>query len=390
LEDVEDKKVWYWAKFRSLLADDRMIGFPAAARVDIDWDRRCFVGDYCLHIMLVEKGVETTEVDGPPCFWMFAPNATIKIRADSIEFAHRMLTMCYNAEPRVNRRLHGKFWAIIEAINDGEIPKSLKIPLQQKTTLEIATPYNRETFMDGLYAEPYRIDIGKFTAQFKRSKPYSATIAIEKGIYGEHGTAILFEQDNRRCLLTRRLYNLPDEVAFWSTMKDWANFEPRLSKTRENAGQVYYPSAYSHIVEQCWDFIHRPRVEDANPDVDQMGNYASAAARLQFTMDMLADAEAPEESQKIAYAGAMSRRCPIQDAQDYWGTLQEQAQEEQETLSRGLGVDRSSPGTEGSASSPDGSIIGTGLGTGTGLTRLCVTCCHPLQTSDVFFLCGGL
>jgi hypothetical protein len=35
--------------------------------------------------------------------------------------------------------------------------------------------------MDGLVAEPYRIGTGKFCAQFKPSKPYSATIAIEKG-----------------------------------------------------------------------------------------------------------------------------------------------------------------------------------------------------------------
>jgi hypothetical protein len=254
LEEVEDSESWYWAKFLSLLAKDGMIGFPAAARVGIKWDRRCFVGDYCLHIMLVERGAQTTEVDGPPCFWIYAPEAAIKIRAESIEFAHQMLTMCYNAEPILKKQLHGKFWALIESINDGEIPKSLEVVQQQKTTLEIATAYNRETFMDGLVAEPYKIDIGKFTAQFKRSKPYSATIAIEKGIYGEHGTAILFEQENRRCLLTRRLYGLPDETVFWRTMKDWADFEPRLSKTRSDAGQVYYPAAYSHLVEQHWDW----------------------------------------------------------------------------------------------------------------------------------------
>jgi hypothetical protein len=389
LEDVENKKSWYWAKFRSMLENDGMIGFPAAARVDIDWERHCFVGDHCLHIMLIEKGVQTTEVDGPPCFWIYAPKAAIKIRAESIEFAHQMLTMCYNAEPNTTRRIHGKFWALIETINDGEIPKSLEVALHHQTDLDQATAYNRETFMDGRVAEPYKIDIGKFTAQFKRSKPYSATIAIEKGIYGEHGTAILFEQENRKCLLTRRHYDVSDETAFWLTMRDWADFEPRIAKTRSDAGQVYYPAAYSHIVEQHWDNLHRPRTEDADSDNTPMGKYASAAARLQFSLDMLVDAEAPEKSQEIAYAGAMSRRCPVQDAQDFWSSIQDQAQEELDTIRNGFkAMDRSSPDTDGSASSPDGSIVGTGLVSGTGLTRLCVTCCHPLQTSGAFSLKG--
>jgi hypothetical protein len=339
--------------------------------------------------MLVEKNAQTTEVDGPPCFWIYAPNAAIKIRAESIRFAHQMLTMCYNAEPVVTKQLHGKFWALIESINDGDIPKSLEVPLQQQTTLEIATPYNRETFMDGLVAEPYKIDIGKFTAQFKRSKPYSATIAIEKGIYGEHGTAILFEQENRRCLLTRRLYGLPDESVFWQTMKDWADFEPRLAKTRSDAGQVYYPAAYSHFVEQYWDYLHRPRVEDAIPDHVPMEKYASAAARLRFTLDMLVDAEAPEKSQEIAYAGAMSRRCVVQDAQDFWSSIQEQAQEEQETLAKGLGEDRSSPGTDGSASSPDGSIVGSELPPGSGSTDTCAGRSSPSLPGPALSLCGG-
>jgi hypothetical protein len=112
---------------------------------------------------------------------------------------------------------------------------------------------------------------------------------LKKGFSGEHGTAILFEQENRRCLLTRRFYDSSDETVFWLTLKDWAEFEPRLAKTRVDAGQVYYPAAYSHIVEQYWDFLHRPRSEDADPDNKPMGKYASAAARLRFSLDMLVD-----------------------------------------------------------------------------------------------------
>jgi hypothetical protein len=300
-----------------------------------------------------------------------------------------MLTMCYNAEPRVTKRIHGKFWALIESINDAEIPKSLEESLRQQSTLEIATAYNRETFMDGLVAEPYKIDIGKFTAQFKRSKPYSATIAIEKGIYGEHGSAILFEQENRRCLLTQHFYDLSDETVFWLTMREWANFEPRLSKPRSDAGQVYYPAAYSHMVEEHWDYLHRPRNEEADPDNVPMGKYASAAARLRFSLDMLVDAEAPESSQEIAYAGAMSRRCVVQDAQDFWSSIQEQAQEEQDAVKYGLRVDRSSPDTEGSAFTQNGPIVGTGLSPGSGSTDTCAGRSSPSLPDPALSLCGG-
>jgi hypothetical protein len=386
LENVENKKAWFWNRFRSLLEDDGMIGFPAAARTDIEWDKHCFVGDHCLHIMLVEKAKHTTEVDGPPCFWIYTPKAAIKIRAETVDFAHQMLTMCYNAVPNVTDQIHGKFWALIESVDNGEIPKSITVPLRQNSTLEVATAYNRETFMDGLVAQPYKIDIGKFTSQFKRNEPYSATIAIEKGYYGEHGTAILFEQENRRCLLTRRFYDSSDETVFWLTLKDWAEFEPRLAKTRVDAGQVYYPAAYFHIVEQYWDFLHRPRSEDS--ENEPMGKYASAAARLRFSLDMLVSEEAPDRLQELAYAGAMSRRCPVQDAQDYWSTIEEQAQEEQVTLAKGFRVDRSSPGTDGSASSMDGSIVGTGLGAGTGSTEGRGHVSPPSHTSDAFSLEG--
>jgi hypothetical protein len=67
-----------------------------------------------------------------------------------------------------------------------------------------------------------------------------------------------------------------------------------------------------------------------------MGKYASAAARLHFSLNMLVDAEAPDKSQEISFAGAMSRRCPIQDAQDYFSSPQDQAQEECDTVKNGF------------------------------------------------------
>jgi hypothetical protein len=264
----------------------------------------------------------------------------MKFRAESIEAVHRMITMCYNEEPTIGRQLHGKFWALIESVNGGEIPEQCFLQLQQKLTLPVATAYNLETYTHGQASAPYRAGTGTFTAQFKPDKPYSATIAIETGVHGEYAAPIFFEQSSRRCLITLRLfetcdeYELSDEKAFWNVMREWANFDPRLARQRKNAGQLFYPAEYSHMFEQHWDFIQAPRVENAPSPT--AGKYASAAAQLVFTGTPLVDSEAPDKSSRIARSGAMSRRYPVQDAQDYFSRPQEQAQEECVTVANGF------------------------------------------------------
>jgi hypothetical protein len=100
-----------------------MIGFPAAARTAITWTRHCYVGDHNIHIMLKESGVPLAEDDGPPCFLIFAPRAAIKLRAETIDLANRMLTMCYNREPELVEEHHGKTWALIATIFGDKLQK---------------------------------------------------------------------------------------------------------------------------------------------------------------------------------------------------------------------------------------------------------------------------
>jgi hypothetical protein len=99
LEDCEDKIPWLWTKFVALLNGDSMIGFPAVARNTIVWKRHCYIGDHYLHIMLKEQNVPLTEDDGPPCFFIYGPQALLKMRAESVDVANRMLTMCYDRPP---------------------------------------------------------------------------------------------------------------------------------------------------------------------------------------------------------------------------------------------------------------------------------------------------
>jgi hypothetical protein len=257
--------------------------------------------------MLFEEGAETTECDGPPCFFVYAPRAVMKFRAEDIASVHRMITMCYNEEPRLGEQLHGKFWALIEGINGGEIPKQCYLQLLNTHPPEVVYGYNRDTFTEGQVSAPYRSGIGKFAAQFKPEKPFAATMAMETGLHGEHAIAILFEQKTRRCLLSERYLSNSDVDTFWRAMKLWAEFDPRASRPRRQAGQLYYPAVYSHMVEQYWDFLHAPTQEEAGDDVN-LDKYASAAARLNFSQNMLVDAEAPEHSFKIASSGAPSTK----------------------------------------------------------------------------------
>jgi hypothetical protein len=349
LEDCEDKVPWYWSKFVSLLANDSMIGFPAAARTGITWTRHCYIEDHSIHIMLKESGVPLAEDDGPPCFLIFAPRATLKLRAETVDLANRMLTMCCNREPEFVEEHHGKAWALIASIFGATVAKRFKVGLGQHQTLEQAIAWNTETFMDGLASEPYRIGTGKFAALFKPDKPYSATIAIEKGLHDDHGTAILFEPANRRCLITRRILGLSDELTFWEVMKDWAQFQPRLAKPRVKSGQLFCPSEYSHMFEEHWDLIQDSSVDRATSA--PMAQYALAASQLDFSdCTPLPDVEASEKSQRTALLGALSRRCQIQDANDYWSSPQEQAQEECVTVSYGF------------APAPDVHNVDTGAG----------------------------
>jgi hypothetical protein len=333
---------------------DGMDGFPCASRADFDFDRRCFIGDHSLHTILYEKKAstqekaKTTEDDGPPCFYAFTQGSHMKIRAESVDMVKRMFTICYNKEPVNVTEIHGKFWGLLFEVDGGKAPDEFKLKLQKKLNLTTSVAYNREILSSGFSSAIYRAGTGKFAAAFKPEKPYSATIAIESGIYGEHGVAILFEQKTRRCLITQRIYETNPDDIFWETMKIWARFEPRQAFPRKDAGQLYYPACFSHMFELYWDFIHAPLPEEA-PCVSA-GRYASAAARMTFSCDALVDAEAPERSSGIAQSGATSRKYPVQDAVDFWSSADGQAQEECDTVEYGF------------APEPDVHNVDTGLG----------------------------
>jgi hypothetical protein len=131
LEDCEDKIHWYWNKFGSLLAQDGLIGLPASARTSIVWSRKCFIEDHKIRVLLTESGVATPEDDGPPCYLLYAPRALLKLRSESEEVAVRIVTMCYDREPELVSKHHGKNWALIASIFGGVIDPQHTVRLAQ-------------------------------------------------------------------------------------------------------------------------------------------------------------------------------------------------------------------------------------------------------------------
>jgi hypothetical protein len=337
LADCEDSIPWFLTKFNELMMNDGLIGLPAAARSSITWTRSCQIEDHRVHIFITEVGVSTPEDDGPPCYIFYTPRSSLKLRCESLEVAKRAVTMCYGQEPDLSDSEHvhhTKEWALIAEIFGGKADGKHRALLERKVETEEAAAWNKETFVAGLATQPYRSGIGKFTTQFRPGEPYSATLAVEKGVHGEFGTAVFFEQENRRCLLTRRLYGpLTDKDAFWHVMKDWAQFQPRLSKPRADQGLLCFPAEFTHVVEKYWDVLDDP---SSHPDADPNAHYFNSMKSMTEALRLMTlsswepqpDSTAPDKSQRVARLAALSRRCPVQDAVDYWSSPEEQAQEE--------------------------------------------------------------
>jgi hypothetical protein len=206
-----------------------------------------------------------------------------------------------------------------------------------------------------------------FVHKFDPDLPMSAVVAIEKGVHSEFATAILFTQENRRCLLLDTLHGLSDDEALRFTLCAWARFQPRASRPRTDTGLMFYPAAYSHVFEKYWDVLEQPLVHlDAADESDFtkacMSDYQAALEGLSLTAPLV-DSEAPEWCQFVSKQAAISRLCMVQDAPDKWAEM----------------VDRSSPGSDGPASL-SGSGAGTGLVPGLWLTDACVPYGDPSQT----------
>jgi hypothetical protein len=135
----------FWPRLILFLVAECLLGFPVFACSGIEIKRSCKIEDHLIHILLAEQGVPTTETDGNPCMLFYAPRATFKFRCESLEFALRAITMCYNREPQVIEPHHGKAWALIASVDGGEIPQKHRVQLFGKHDLLKVAEWNKET-----------------------------------------------------------------------------------------------------------------------------------------------------------------------------------------------------------------------------------------------------
>jgi hypothetical protein len=349
-ENRENTVDWFWTKFLTLMEADGMEGLPVASRLSAIWQTTCRIEDYAIRVTLHEKTsagefVPTPEDDGIPCFLLYGPRATIKMRCESIAVANQFLTMFYGREPTQVSQFFTREWALIASIDGGIIPLKHKAVRNQEIPVADDLVWNKEIFDAGLVTQPYSAGLGKFTAKFKPRRPYSATIAIEKGCHNEHGTAFFFEQESRRCLLTQTLYGLTDDEVLWYTMQAWASFQPRLAKPRQDPGLLYYPAEYTHVFQKYWDYLNNPVSHPDCSETDHtknsMSRMASAIASMSLSLwEPQVDAEAPDKSSRVAHKAALSRKCPIQDAANYWLPVESQVETATASGSPALAQDR--------------------------------------------------
>jgi hypothetical protein len=74
---------------------------------------------------------------------------------------------------------------------------------------------NVGNFEAGLHAQNYDKACDRFVGKFDPDAPLEAVVSIVKGSHHDHGTAIYFTQEKRRCLLLDTLYGLSEEETLW-------------------------------------------------------------------------------------------------------------------------------------------------------------------------------
>jgi hypothetical protein len=130
---------------------------------------------------------------------------------------------------------------------------------------------------------------------------------------------------------------------------------------------LFYPTEFGYLVEKYWDVLNSPiQLADRKTSEHSRSSMEHIAQALQ-SMDCerwipLPDVQAPEKAQRISQTAAISRRCPIMDAHNYWTSVQDQAQEEAAMIvSKAItGEDRGSPEqSSGIRAEPDSHNVDT-------------------------------
>jgi hypothetical protein len=182
----------------------------------------------------------------------------------------------------------------------------------------------------------------------------------------------LFTQDNRRCLLLYTFCKRTIEDVTWYMMRDWARFQPRATRPKNDSGQLYYPVEFQHTIEKYWDVLEHPldhedAFKESGYSKKRMHEFTAAMDGQDRpgqpcnwdTEPVLSEDGTPDPNFEalvnIAKQAAGSRCCMVQDARNHWeDVLQE--------------MHRSSAARDGPVLA-NGSIVGTESVPRTGLNE---------------------
>jgi hypothetical protein len=90
---------------------------------------------------------------------------------------------------------------------------------------------NQRIFDAGLKTQNYDKGFDPFVRKYTKDEEVAAACAVIKGVRQDHGCAVYFTQEKRRCLLLDTTYGLTDDEALWATLASWARFLMSLAKT---------------------------------------------------------------------------------------------------------------------------------------------------------------
>jgi hypothetical protein len=207
-----------------------------------------------IRVVLHEKNedgvcVGTHEDVGIPPYLFYAPKAEIKLGCEGLAVADSYLQMLYGPNVACSERLVTKEWALIAALNGGEIPIHHKLVKDETVSVQAAV-WNPRIYEAGLKTQNYDKGFERFVRKFDPDLRMEATMAIVKGAHHEHGTAVLVTQEKRRCLSLDTVHGLSEDEVLWHAMMIWAKFQPDLKRPRTEPGQLFYSAEHSHVFEK--------------------------------------------------------------------------------------------------------------------------------------------
>jgi hypothetical protein len=212
------------AKFIQKSQEDGLGTFPVWTRERLIWTAILRTENNSIRAIMHEQNVNvnilTPEQPGiRPCLF-YAPKAEIKMRCQSLAAVEHYLQALY---PGVRCTEHSstKEWALIGALNGAEIPALPRL-VHEEPIAVLQEAWNSQIYESASETQNYDKGFDRFIRKFDPDLPTEAVVSIVKGVHHEPGTAILFTQENRRCLLLDTLDGLSEDEALWYKLHSWA------------------------------------------------------------------------------------------------------------------------------------------------------------------------